>query len=94
MSMDTFDTSSLPGDTRTWLREKALADGFESISAFLRDLICRLQRFEAEDDEEIRREVAVGLKELDRGEGAPGDKIFAELRAEHVRRFGEEQGQG
>ena len=41
--------------------------------------------FEVSTLEELEAKLAVGVEQLERGEGIPGDKVFAELK-EHSRR--------
>ena len=88
--MSTFDISSLPESTRAWLEAKLIADNYDSVDAYLRELICTIHHLEVEEDEMLRQEVALGAEQLDRGEVAPGKVAFDRLRAEHTRRFGGE----
>lgn len=86
--MSSPDLSFLPDDIRRWLDAKVQAEGLDSVEAYLSDLLRRLRDIESQDGEEIRASIGEGLVELDRGEGIPAERVFAELRAEHARRFG------
>ncbi len=33
--------------------------------------------------EELRREIMIGVKQIERGEGIPGEQVFKHLRARH-----------
>jgi hypothetical protein len=33
--------------------------------------------------EELRREIMIGVKEIEQGEGIPGEQVFQHLRARH-----------
>jgi antitoxin ParD1/3/4 len=46
-----------------------------------------------DDVEALRREIQIGLDELDRGEGIPGEEAFAQSRAAVRRRTGREPGE-
>lgn len=52
---------------------------YQSASEGLR-LIEDQDRRRAAQVEEVRRKIQVGLDELDRGEGIPGDQVMAELK--------------
>ncbi len=90
--MSSFDLQSLPPETREWLEAKVKAGEFADADAFVRELLEEARRLEAEDEEEVRKAVAEGLAELERGEGIPAEEVFAKLRAEHVARYGRTTG--
>jgi antitoxin ParD1/3/4 len=87
--MSPFDLQSLPPETRQWLEAKVKSGEFASMDEVLRSLIEEARRLDAEDVEEIRKAVAEGLAELERGEGIPGDQVFEELRRRHFERYGQ-----
>jgi hypothetical protein len=33
--------------------------------------------------EDLRREIMIGVKQIERGEGIPGEQVFQQLRARH-----------
>ena len=41
--------------------------------------------------EELRKKLAIGLEQLDRGEGIPGEQVFEELREKSRRSSGPQQ---
>jgi antitoxin ParD1/3/4 len=86
--MSSFDLQSLPPETRQWLEARVKSGEFASVDDVLRDLIEQARRWDAEDVEEIRQMVAEGLADLESGNVIPGDRVFAQLRAEHYQRFG------
>jgi antitoxin ParD1/3/4 len=59
--------------------QKRVADGaFSNASDFVRALI-RLDKEQQEKLAAVRRDIAVGIDQLDRGEGLDGESVFAEL---------------
>lgn len=74
---------SLTPELETMVHEKVESGLYNSASEVVREAL-RLMR---ERDElqrqrlaELKREIAVGLEQLDRGESVPGEQVFEELR--------------
>ena len=66
--------------------EKRVAEGaFSNASDFVRALI-RLDKEQQEKLGILRRDLAVGINQLDRGEGLDGERVFAELLDEDRQR--------
>jgi len=79
----------IPGDeVIAQLRARVRSGQYRSTDAVLRAALVALDDADAEDaaNDALRRDIDVGLAELDRGEGIPGDVAFAQIRAE-VRRM-------
>jgi antitoxin ParD1/3/4 len=70
------------------LRARVQSGRYDSTEDVLQASLVALDDAEAEDsaNDALRREIDIGIAELDRGEGIPGDVAFAEIRAE-VRRM-------
>ena len=65
--------------------QKRVADGaFSNASDFVRTLI-RRDKEQQEKLEALRRDLAVGIDQLDRGEGLEGERVFAEILGDDPR---------
>ena len=69
---------SLPEALKEHVRSRVADGGFSNASDFVRALI-RLDKEQQEKLAALRRDIAVGLDQLDRGEGLDGERVFAEL---------------
>ncbi len=69
---------SLPEALKEHVRRRVADGGFSNASDFVRALI-RLDKEQQEKLAALRRDIAVGLDQLDRGEGLDGERVFAEL---------------
>jgi antitoxin ParD1/3/4 len=69
---------SLPEALKEHVRRRVAEGGFSNASDFVRALI-RLDKEQQEKLAALRRDIAVGLDQLDRGEGLDGERVFAEL---------------
>ncbi len=69
---------SLPEALKEHVRKRVAEGGFSNASDFVRALI-RLDKEQQEKLAALRRDIAVGLDQLDRGEGLDGERVFAEL---------------
>ena len=77
MSTTTLNIS-LPEALKEHVRRRVAEGGFSNASDFVRALI-RLDKEQQEKVAALRRDIAVGLDQLDRGEGLDGERVFAEL---------------
>ena len=69
---------SLPEALKEHVRKRVADGGFSNASDFVRALI-RLDKEQQEKLAALRRDIAVGLDQLERGEGLDGERVFAEL---------------
>jgi antitoxin ParD1/3/4 len=70
---------SLPEGMKEYVRKRVAAgDQFTSPSDYVRALI-RADQVRQQKLEALRRDVAVGLDELDRGQGLPAEEVFNKL---------------
>jgi antitoxin ParD1/3/4 len=76
---------SLPEALKEHVRSRGAEGGFSNASDFVRALI-RLDKEHQEKLAALRRDIAVGLDQLDRREGLEGERVFAELLSEEGRR--------
>jgi antitoxin ParD1/3/4 len=76
---------SLPEALKEHVQKRVAEGGFSNASDFVRVLI-RLDKEQQEKLAALRRDIAVGLDELERGEGLEGERVFAELLDEGRRR--------
>jgi antitoxin ParD1/3/4 len=72
---------SLPEALKEHVRKRVAEGGFSNASDFVRTLI-RLDKEQQEKLAALSREIAIGLDQLDRGEGLDGERVFAELLSE------------
>jgi antitoxin ParD1/3/4 len=77
MATTTLNTS-LPEALKKHVHKRVAEGGFSNASDFVRALI-RLDKEQQEKLAALRRDIAVGLDQLDRGEGLEGEQVFAEL---------------
>ena len=77
MSTTTLNIS-LPEALKEHVRRRVAEGGFSNASDFVRALI-RLDKEQQEKLAALRRDIAVGLDQLDRGEDLDGERVFAEL---------------
>ena len=77
MSTTTLNIS-LPEALKEHVRRRVAEGGFSNASDFVRALI-RLDKEQHEKLAALRREIAVGVEQLERGEGLDGERVFAEL---------------
>jgi putative addiction module CopG family antidote len=68
---------SLPGALKEHVPKRVAEGAFRSASDLVRALIC-LDKERQEKLAALRRDVAVGIGQLDRGEGPGGERAFAE----------------
>lgn len=70
---------SLPEGMKEYVRRRVAAgDRFTSPSDYVRALI-RADQARQEKLEALRRDIAVGLDELDQGQGIPAEEVFRKL---------------
>jgi antitoxin ParD1/3/4 len=69
---------SLPEALKEHVQQWVAEGGFSNASDFGRALI-RLDKEQQEKFAALRRDIAIGLDQLDRGEGLEGEQFFAEL---------------
>lgn len=75
---------SLTPELEKLIAEKVRKGMYHSASEVVREALRLLQERDEVDRlrrDLIRRQVAEGLEQLDRGEGIPGEQVFAEIRA-------------
>ncbi len=74
---------SLTPELETLVHDKVESGLYTSASEVVREALRLLRERDQIQQQrlaELRREVAVGLEQLDRGERIPGEQVFAELR--------------
>jgi antitoxin ParD1/3/4 len=76
---------SLPEALKEHVQRRVAEGAFSNASDFVRALI-RLDKEQQEKLAALRRDVVVGLGQLDRGEGLDGERVFAELLDEDPKR--------
>lgn len=69
---------SLPEALKEHVRKRVAEGAFSNASDFVRALI-RLDKEQQEKLAALRRDIAIGIDQLDRGEGLDGERVFAEL---------------
>ena len=73
---------SLRPETERKIRDQMEAGGYPSVDEVVQEglrLLEERDRMKKSDLDEVRRKIAVGLQQLDRGEGIDGEKVFEEL---------------
>lgn len=84
MSNTTMNVS-LPEGMKEYVRQRVAAgDRYTSPSDYVRTLI-RADQERQGRREALRHDIALGLDELDRGQGIPADEAFAKLEAKFGR---------
>ena len=76
---------SLTPELEQFVAEKVKTGRYNSASEVIREALRLLEEREELRNlqkQELRKKIAEGLDQLDRGEGIPGDEVFAELDAE------------
>jgi antitoxin ParD1/3/4 len=76
---------SLPAALKEHVQKRVAEGGFSNASDFVRALI-RLDKEQQEKMAALRRDIGIGVDQLDRGEGLEGERVFAELLDEGRRR--------
>ena len=76
---------SLPEALKEHVQKRVAEGAFSNASDFMRALI-RLDREAAGRLAALRRDIAVGIDQLDRGEGLEGERILADLLDERRQR--------
>ena len=84
------ESASLPASIEQTIHQKVASGRYASADEVISRAFAVLDIFEREE-EHIRRSIALGIEQLDRGEGIPGEQVIAELR-ELNRRDLEESG--
>ena len=84
MSTTTLNIS-LPEALKEHVQKRVAEGAFSNASDFVRALI-RLDKEQQEKLAALRRDIAVGIDQLDRGEGLDGERVFAELLNEGPQR--------
>lgn len=80
---------SLTPELAKYVRDKLETGLYGSASEVVREALRLHKEHDALKDERLvafRRDIAVGLDQLDRGEGIAGDRAFAEVRRAAERR--------
>ena len=77
MSTTTLNIS-LPEALKEHVQKRVAEGAFSNASDFVRALI-RLDKEQQEKRAALRHAIAVGIDQLDRGEGLEGERVFAEL---------------
>jgi len=72
---------SLPEALKEHVQKRVAEGTFSNASDFLRALI-RLDKEQQDKLAALRRDIAIGIAQLDRGEGLDGERVFAELLEE------------
>ena len=75
----------LPEALKEHVQKRVAEGGFSNASDFVHALI-RLDKEQQEKLAALRRDIAVGLDQLDRAEGLEGEQVFAELLDEGPQR--------
>jgi antitoxin ParD1/3/4 len=76
---------SLPEALKEQVQKRVAEGAFSNASDFVRALI-RLDKQQQEKLAALRDAIAVGIDQLDRGEGLDGEQVFAELLDEEPQR--------
>jgi antitoxin ParD1/3/4 len=84
MSTTTLNIS-LPEALKEHVQKRVAEGAFSNASEFVRALI-RLDKEQQEKLVALRDAIAVGIDQLDRGEGLDGERVFAELLDEEPQR--------
>jgi antitoxin ParD1/3/4 len=82
---------NLPPEFERAILERVRSGAYESTDDVLKvclEALALLESALAEDHEWLRREIQIGIDELDRGEGIPREQAIERLRAEVRRRTG------
>lgn len=74
---------SLPEALKEFALKRVEDGAYSNPSDYVRTLI-RADRERQQKLEALRRDIQVGLDELDRGEGIPADEVFDRLRQRHA----------
>jgi antitoxin ParD1/3/4 len=69
---------SLPEALKEHVQKRVAEGSFSNASDFVRALI-RLDKEQQEKLTALRRDIAVGIDQLDRGEALDGEEVFADL---------------
>ena len=76
---------ALPPDLEQLVTARVQSGRYSSVSEVIREALLLLEEREQLYEvrrQELRLKIAEGLAQLDRGEGIPGEQVFAELDAE------------
>jgi antitoxin ParD1/3/4 len=84
MSTTTLNIS-LPEALKEHVQKRVAEGAFSNASDFVRALI-RLDKEHQEKLATLRRDIAVGIDQFDRGEGLDGERVFDELLDEDPQR--------
>ena len=76
---------SLPEALKEHVQKRVAEGAFSNASDFVRALI-RLDKEQQEKLATLRRDIAIGIDQLDRGEGLDAERVFAELLDEDRQR--------
>jgi antitoxin ParD1/3/4 len=76
---------SLPEALKAHVQKRVAEGAFSNASDFVRALI-RLDKEQQEKLAALRRDICVGVEQLDRGAGLDGERAFAELLGEDPQR--------
>lgn len=74
---------SLTPELETLVQQKVQSGLYSSASEVVREALRLLNErdtIQQQRTAELRREIKVGLDQLNRGEGIPGDQVFADLK--------------
>jgi len=63
----------LTGKAEEIVKAKVVSGGYANATAFIADIVLRADEFDRLKLERLRREIQLGLDELNRGEGLPFD---------------------
>ena len=63
----------LTGKAEEIVKAKMISAGYADAAAFIADVVLRIDEFDRLKLERLRREIQLGLDELNRGEGLPFD---------------------
>jgi len=74
---------SLPDALKEFTLKRVEEGAYSNPSDYVRTLI-RADRERQQKLEALRRDIQVGIDELDRGEGIPADEVFDRLRQRHA----------
>ena len=76
---------SLPEALKEHVQKRVAEGAFSNASDFVRTLI-RLDKEQQEKLATLRRDIAIGIDQLDRGEGLDAERVFAKLLDEDRQR--------